>query len=66
MKVISDSTSKIDHCRIGSLEMQSSFSFLSAIDHCRIGSLEKCKRKDVDNRSDHCRIGSLEIFIIFN
>ena len=30
----------VDHCRIGSLEMEKRRKKLVSIDHCRIGSLE--------------------------
>ena len=49
-----------DHCRIGSLEINSTFTDFQAIDHCRIGSLEKTKGLPEAYEIDHCRIGSLE------
>ena len=33
----------IDHCRIGSLEIDSEEEIANAMDHCRIGSLEMQK-----------------------
>ena len=50
----------IDHCRIGSLEIDNVDNAGTAIDHCRIGSLENKRQKMAYYINDHCRIGSLE------
>ena len=51
---------RVDHCRIGSLEMNPSKLKKLFCDHCRIGSLEKQELAEKSGVSDHCRIGSLE------
>ena len=50
----------IDHCRIGSLEINERDLFFYGEDHCRIGSLEIHDRNCFLTLTDHCRIGSLE------
>ncbi len=50
----------IDHCRIGSLEINAGINPLNAGDHCRIGSLEIMMLNLHSYQKDHCRIGSLE------
>ena len=53
--------SKLDHCRIGSLEMMHVHDEVIMEDHCRIGSLESALGEREGYVFDHCRIGSLEI-----
>ena len=55
----------LDHCRIGSLEMDLDRGSALLDDHCRIGSLEKQFIRYRDNDADHCRIGSLERKVTF-
>ena len=55
----------IDHCRIGSLEIDKPSKYLSSEDHCRIGSLENDYDETELETVDHCRRGSLESFSIF-
>ena len=53
----------MDHCRIGSLEINKLCPANLFKDHCRIGSLEKQLRCQIIHCIDHCRIGSLETAI---
>ena len=50
----------MDHCRIGSLEIDTPVILESSSDHCRIGSLEISNSAHILIEQDHCRIGSLE------
>ena len=48
------------HCRVGSLEINSSIDETPPIVHCRVGSLEITYQAANGLLSVHCRVGSLE------
>ena len=60
MNGVDNSSYRLVHCRIGSLEMNLTAVLKTAKVHCRIGSLEMTYHELIPQAVVHCRIGSLE------